>query len=220
MSLLQTGHEHLGYLGSFHNVIFCSKLTSVLLFFIFAGSCCHDYGPLYTIISSPEYTAFGNRLLRSLGFLMVYGIFLSLNISFIIGGDRHFRYLKILIISCWFEYFLFECLVSPPCSIVLHSSTSFWHIIVMSSKYFDFSRRPNGSKHPNKRTITELYTDESVWHTLFCWYQKGKGTFENKLNFLLTFLHLFLTCSLKLRCCYVVISCSFLVIAFLSQISW
>ena len=107
MSLLQTGHEHLGYLGSFHNVIFCSKLTRVPLFFIFAGSCCHDYSPLYTIISSPQYTAFGNRLLRSLGFLMVYGIFLSLNVSFIIGGDRHFRYLKILIISCWFEYFLF-----------------------------------------------------------------------------------------------------------------
>ena len=59
MYALQTRHEHL---ESFHSLIFCLKLTRELLFFIFAGSCCHNCGSLYAIVSSPRYTVFGNRL--------------------------------------------------------------------------------------------------------------------------------------------------------------
>ena len=98
MYVLHTRHEHL---GSFHCLIFCLKLTRELLFFIFAGSCCYNCGPLYAKVSSPQYTIFGNRLSRSLKFLIVYGMFLSLNISFIIGGDIPFRHLIISIISYW-----------------------------------------------------------------------------------------------------------------------
>ena len=29
-------------------------------FFIFVDSCCHNCGPLYAIVSSPQYTVFGN----------------------------------------------------------------------------------------------------------------------------------------------------------------
>ena len=97
MYVLHTRHEHL---GSFYCLILCLKLTRELLFFIFAGSCCHNCGPLYAKVSSPQYTVFGNQLSRSLRFLIVYGMFLSLNISFTIGGDIPFRHLKISIISC------------------------------------------------------------------------------------------------------------------------
>ena len=83
--VLHTLHEHL---GSFHCLFFCLKLTRELLFFIFAGICYHNCGPLYAKVSSPHYTVFGNRLLRSLGFLIIYGMFLSLNMSSIIGGDK------------------------------------------------------------------------------------------------------------------------------------
>ena len=95
--VLHTRHEHL---RSFHSLIFCLKLTRELLFFIFPGSSCHNCGPLYAILSSPQYTVFGNRLSRSFEFLIVYGMFLSLNISFIIVGDIPFRHLKISFISC------------------------------------------------------------------------------------------------------------------------
>ena len=98
MYVLHTWHEHL---GSFYCLILCLKLTRELLFFIFAGSCCHNCGPLYAKVSSPQYTVFGNQLSRSLRFLIVYGMFLSLNISFIIGGDIPFRHLKISTIGCW-----------------------------------------------------------------------------------------------------------------------
>ena len=58
-----------------------------------------NYGLLYAIVSSPQYTVFGNRLSRSLRFLIVYGMFLNLNISFIIGGDKPFRHLKVSKVS-------------------------------------------------------------------------------------------------------------------------
>ena len=151
MHLFQT------YLESFHNVTFCSKLTRELLFFIFAGSCCHDCGLVYAIISSKQYTTFGNRLSRYLGFLMVYGIFLSLDISFIIGGQ------SFQIFENLNHQLLIGILLSPVCSNVCNSSTiNHFYIIVTSPEQFDFSVRPNGSKHLNKWTITELYTDESV----------------------------------------------------------
>ena len=97
MYVSHTRHEHL---GSSHCLMLCSKLTRELLFFIFASSCCHNCGPLYAKVSSPQYTVFGNQLSRSLGFLIVYEMFLSLSISFMIGGDIPFRHLKISIISC------------------------------------------------------------------------------------------------------------------------
>ena len=70
MYVLHTRHEHF---GSFHSLIFrlkltrdlifclkltrdlifCLKLTRELLFFIFAGSCCHNCGPLYAIAPRP-----------------------------------------------------------------------------------------------------------------------------------------------------------------------
>ena len=98
MYVSHTWNEHLGF---FHCLILCLKLRRELLFFIFAGSCCHNCGPLYAKISSPQYTVFGKQLSRSLGFLIVCRMFLSLNKSFIIGGDISFRHLKISIISCW-----------------------------------------------------------------------------------------------------------------------
>ena len=55
MYVLHTLHEHL---GSFHCLIFYLKLTRELLFFIFAGSCCHNGGPLCAKVSSPQYTVF------------------------------------------------------------------------------------------------------------------------------------------------------------------
>ena len=100
MYVFQTRHEHFGF---FRSLMFCLKFTRELLatFFIFTGSCCYNCGTLYAIISRPQYTVFGNWVSKSLGFLMVYGIFLNLYISFIIGGDIPFRHLKISIISCW-----------------------------------------------------------------------------------------------------------------------
>ena len=94
----ETQHE---YVGFFHSLMFCLKFTRDVPFIVFVSSCCHNCGPLYAVVSSPQNTVFGNWLSRSLGFLMVYGIFLSLNISFIIGRDMPFRNLKISIITCW-----------------------------------------------------------------------------------------------------------------------
>ena len=109
MHVLQTRREHLGF---FHSLMFCLKLIRELLFFIFAGSCCHNCGLLYAIVSSPQYTVFGNWLSRFLGFRLVYGIFFSLNISFIKGEDTPFRNLKLLIISCWIYEYIYKCLLS------------------------------------------------------------------------------------------------------------
>ena len=72
MYVLQTRHEHL---GSFHSLMFYLKLIRKLLFFIFAGSCCHNCVPLCFIASSPQYTFFGNWLSRSLDFLWYMGYF-------------------------------------------------------------------------------------------------------------------------------------------------
>ena len=96
MYFLYTQHEHLEF---FHSLMFCLKLTRDLFFFIFAGSSCHNCGPAYAIVSSPLHTVFGKRLSRFFGFLIVYGMFFSPNISFIIGGDILLRHLKISIIS-------------------------------------------------------------------------------------------------------------------------
>ena len=47
MYVLQTGHEHL-------NVLLEAA------FFILVGSCFYNCGPFYAIVSSPQYTVFGN----------------------------------------------------------------------------------------------------------------------------------------------------------------
>ena len=95
MYSLQTRHEHL---GSFHSLMFCLKFTREKIFFIFAGNCWHNW---CAVVSSQQCLDFSNWLSRSLGISLVYGIFLSLNISFKIVGDTPFRHLKISIISCW-----------------------------------------------------------------------------------------------------------------------
>ena len=65
-----------------------SSLTSY--FFYFWGSCCYNYYPWYDIVSSTQCMALGTWLSRPLRFLVVHGIFLSINISFIIGEDLTF----------------------------------------------------------------------------------------------------------------------------------
>ena len=66
-----------------------SSLTSY--FFYFWGSCCYNYYPWYDIVSSTQCMALGTWLSRPLRFLVVHGIFLSINISFIIGEDLTFQ---------------------------------------------------------------------------------------------------------------------------------
>ena len=88
-------------------------------FLSFAGSCCGNCGPLYAKVSSPQYTAFGNQLSRSLGFLIVYGMLLSLNISFIIREDMPLGIWKAQSLAA--ECFLRECLLSLVCLKVRHS---------------------------------------------------------------------------------------------------
>ena len=88
----------------FHCLIFHCFIFHCLIFHwyipIFAGSCCNNCGRFYAKVSSSQYTVFGNRLSISLRFLIVYGVFVRLNISFIIDGDKPYRNLKISIISC------------------------------------------------------------------------------------------------------------------------
>ena len=118
MHVLHTRNEHL---GSFHCLMFCLKLTRELLFPIFAGSCCHNCGPLYAIDSSPQYTVVGNWLLRFIIFFILYEIFLNLSISFLTGVDRPLRHLKVQLLVA--IYFLNECVLSlVRCSTLVRSS--------------------------------------------------------------------------------------------------
>ena len=91
--VLRNRHEHL---GCFHSLMFCLKLTRELLLFSQVVVAIIVVLCMYTIVSSAQYTVFGNSLSRSLKFLMVYGIFLSLKISSVIGEDTPFRDFKIL----------------------------------------------------------------------------------------------------------------------------
>ena len=131
----------------FHSLMFYLKLTRELLFSIFAGSYCHSCGPLFVLVSSPQYTVFGNWLSTSLGFFMVYGIFLSINISFYIDLSDIWKS------QSWdAEYFSYECLLSLVCLKVRESSRcNHYDITAKTSQFVDFSVRPNKTKHPNKR---------------------------------------------------------------------
>ena len=115
--VLRTRHEHL---VSFHSLMFSSELTRELLFFIFAGSYCHNCGLCMLQFQVRNTRSLAADYRDPFRFIMVYGIFLSLNISFIIGTDIPFRHWKSQSLAG--QYFLYGCLLSLVCSKVRHRS--------------------------------------------------------------------------------------------------
>ena len=56
--------------------------------------------------------------------------------------------------------------------------------------------------------------------TFYWWWLRKEDALDNAFSFLLALLHAFVKCSLKLRCSSIVIPSSFLIVVFLSRISW
>ena len=139
MQVQQTQQKHLGSLLS---LMFCLKFTGDLPF-IFSSNCRHNHGPLQVTVSSPRYSIFDNQLPRSLGFWMLFWVFLNINIPFIIGGDKPFRQMITSVISCCF---LNECFLRLVCSKVRQSwRLNHFNTIVKTGQVvvFYFSIRPS-----------------------------------------------------------------------------